>query len=162
MSSVEARGESRAASGEPFPASCAESEESGVREQAGRALGARRLLILDDETDFGLYVESVARDIGFSVRTTECGDDFKRAFDEFGPNVVSIDMIMPDVDGVQMLEFLASRKCEARIVIISGFTPFYLHCARELAQGLGLKTPILMSKPVHLKDLREALLQAVG
>lgn len=137
-------------------------EDSRVRDEAGRSAESRRLLILDDETDFGRYVESVARDIGFSVRTTDCGDEFKRAFDEFGPDVVSIDMIMPDVDGVQMLEFLARRKCEARIVIISGFTPFYLHCARELAQGLGLKTPILMSKPVHLKDLREALLQAVA
>lgn len=121
-----------------------------------------RLLVLDDETDFAQYVASVAKEIGFSVQTADCGDDFKQAFDDFSPDVVSIDMIMPDLDGVQVLEFLASRKCTARIVIISGFTPFYLHCARELAEGLGLQTPTLMSKPVHLKDLRESLLGAAG
>lgn len=119
-------------------------------------------MILDDEADFANLVGSVAQDIGFAVRATDCGDEFKRAYEEFSPDVVSIDMIMPDLDGVQVLEYLASRKCTARIVIISGFTPFYLHCARELAQGLGLHSPTLMSKPVHLKDLREALVEAAG
>ena len=131
-----------------------------VASKADNSIG--RLLVLDDELDFANFVGSVAKDIGFQVLVAGSGDEFKSTYDAFSPDVVSIDMIMPDVDGVQLLEFLSKRKCRAEIIIISGFTPFYLHCARELSFGLGLKTPTLMSKPVHLKDLRHALLEAVG
>lgn len=131
---------------------------SQVSRTGEKALG--RLLVLDDEPDFSLFVASVAREIGYSVLISDSGDAFKQDYGDFTPDVVSIDMIMPDIDGVQLLEFLAKKGCRAEIIIISGFTPFYLHCARELSSGLGLKAPTLMSKPVHLKDLRQALLDA--
>ena len=124
-------------------------------EDASLELG--RLLVVDDEVDFAQYLGNVATLEGYEVRLVRNLTQFAAELDEFRPNIVIMDMVMPDTDGFEILRLLAARRSRARVVIVSGYTPLYLGCAVKMAEGLGLESIIALQKPVKLKDLRSVL-----
>src|SRR5512132_4331684 len=83
----------------------------------------KRLLICDDEPAFGRFVKNVAEELGYVVRVTTDGDGFIEAYDGFEPTTIVLDMIMPGMDGNELVLWLAKRKCTARVIIITGYSP---------------------------------------
>jgi DNA-binding response OmpR family regulator len=117
----------------------------------------KRLLIIDDEADFGLSVRRVAERLGFTVEVTTRASDFKAACQSFDPTIVILDMVMPDMDGNELIKWLASIKSTARIVIVSGFTPIYAKTAESLGKAYGLPSISRLTKPVSVAALSAAL-----
>ena len=68
--------------------------------------------------------------------------------------------MMPDMDGIEVLRYLAGRECGASIVIMSGHNSTMLGGAERLGAGLGLNICGSLRKPFRLKDLRSALRSA--
>ena len=80
---------------------------------------ARRVLVIDDEASFCRFMARMITSLGYEVTTTcqaKCAylDELKE------PDVVFIDMVMPEMDGIQVLEVLADYKVKAAIVLMSG------------------------------------------
>lgn len=121
---------------------------------------ARRLLIVDDEPRFAAFVERVAQRMGFEVEVTAHGRDFKASYLRRTPDVVVIDMVMPDIDGNELVLWLVEQGCTANIIIITGYHPDYALNARLLAEFKGLRSVQTLSKPMDVVRLREALSQA--
>jgi len=119
----------------------------------------KRLLIVDDEPDFLVVVRRVAERLGYEVETMTHGRDFKEAYARFDPTVIILDMIMPEVDGIELVEWLAGVRCKARIIIVSGFTPIYAKNAVALGEARGLLSISRMAKPVSLAMLTATLLE---
>ena len=117
----------------------------------------KRLLICDDEPAFGRFVKNVAEDLGYAVRVTTEGWAFIEAYDSFEPTTIVLDMIMPGMDGNELVLWLAKRKCTARVIIITGFTPDYATHAKILAEFKGLGPVTTLYKPVEISALRAVL-----
>jgi Response regulator containing CheY-like receiver, AAA-type ATPase, and DNA-binding domains len=121
---------------------------------------SKRLLVVDDEPRFAAFVERVAQRMGFDVVVTAHGRDFKTSYLQHPPQVVVIDMVMPDIDGNELVLWLVEQGCAANIIIITGFHPDYAVNARLLAEFKGLRSVQTLSKPVDVGRLREALSHA--
>lgn len=117
----------------------------------------RRLLIVDDEPKFAAFVERVAVGIGYAVEVTHHGVDFMEAYRRQAPDVVVIDMVMPEIDGNELILWLVKQHCEADVIIITGFHPDYAINARLLAEFKGLRSVSTLSKPVSVATLRRTL-----
>lgn len=117
----------------------------------------KRLLIIDDEADFGTSVRKVAEKLGFEVETATQGRKFKEIYKRFDPTLIVLDMVMPEEDGIELVQWLASVQCTARIIIISGFTPIYSDAAITFAAAEGLLPISRLAKPVSLATLTSAL-----
>ncbi|MBK8173786.1 MAG: response regulator [Rhodospirillales bacterium] len=115
-------------------------------------------MIVDDEPRFAAFVERVAQPLDFDVDVTNHGREFKLAYKRRRPDVVVIDMVMPDIDGNELILWLVEQKCDADIIIITGYHPDYALNARLLAEFKGLRSVSTLSKPVSVSRLREALL----
>lgn len=120
-------------------------------------MASKRLLVVDDEPRFAAFVERVAQRMGFQVEVAPHGRDFKAAYLRNTPQVVVIDMVMPDIDGNELVLWLVEQSCAANIIIITGFHPDYAVNARLLAEFKGLRAVQTLSKPVDVSRLREAL-----
>jgi CheY-like chemotaxis protein len=117
----------------------------------------KRLLICDDEPAFGRLVESVAEDLGYAVRVTTDGRAFIEAYGSFKPTTIVLDMIMPGMDGNEIVLWLAQQGSTARLIIITGYAPDYAAHAKVLAEYKGLGPVVTLHKPVDINELRRVL-----
>lgn len=118
---------------------------------------SKRLLIVDDEPRFAAFVGKVAGPLGYDVQITTNGRDFQKAYQEKKPDTIVIDVVMPEIDGYELILWLVQQKCDANIIIITGFSPDYAVNARILAEFKGLSSVRTLSKPVSVARLRMIL-----
>ncbi len=125
-------------------------------------MSEQRLLVIDDEPGFGAFVQQVAEGESFTVRVTTRADEFKEALATFRPTVIALDVVMPDVEGIELLQFLADANWTGPVLVISGYNPDYLRLAKALGGSRGLPSVTTLTKPIHARDLRAALAAAVN
>ena len=118
---------------------------------------ASRLLMIDDEPDIGALVQRVAEGLNFEMNFVTRGDAFKAKYRSFHPDIVILDLSMPETDGIELLAFLAEEKSRARVVILSGFDPSIVIGACRLGEDRGLDMAGIASKPVRVAELRSIL-----
>jgi EAL domain-containing protein (putative c-di-GMP-specific phosphodiesterase class I)/ActR/RegA family two-component response regulator len=118
---------------------------------------ATRLIVIDDEPAVGNYMGRVARRAGFDVIVTTDAADFRQRVRTWQPGIIILDLGMPDIDGVEMLRFLADERVTARILIVSGFDGKILDAASRLGAARGLNMAGVLRKPVLIEELTHAL-----
>lgn len=114
------------------------------------------LLVLDDDPDMCAFVVRAAVSAGYEATSSTDFEKFKADLTP-GTSVVVVDLMMPEVDGVQVLRYLGSRGCASEIILISGYDRKVLKVAEQLARALGLKIRASIQKPVALNRLQEIL-----
>jgi CheY-like chemotaxis protein len=120
-------------------------------------MSERRLLICDDEPAVGRFVETVAASLGYDVRITTSGEQLVDVYDAFKPTTILLDMVMPGVDGNEVIAWLAKNGCAARLIIMTGYHPDYADHAAILAKHKGLGPATTLHKPFGIKELQSAL-----
>lgn len=118
---------------------------------------SKRLLIVDDEPDFGEFVRQVAQTLGYKVMVTTNGRDFQQGYNDFQPNLILLDMVMPDMDGNEVLLWLLQKGYSAGLIITTGYSPDYAQEAKTLAEFNGLQKVSTLTKPVKSVELRSVL-----
>lgn len=83
---------------------------------------------------------------GYDVTATRDYRDFLTALDR-GPDLILIDLVMPEMDGVEVMRWLASRESTPPIVIMSGLERRTLRTAESLARARGLHVLGCLTKP---------------
>jgi EAL domain-containing protein (putative c-di-GMP-specific phosphodiesterase class I) len=68
-----------------------------------------------------------------------------------------LDLMMPEMDGVEALRLLSELKCKAGIVLMSGISKRVLQAAEKLAHTLGLFVVGHLAKPFQLAELEQLL-----
>ncbi len=104
---------------------------------------AKVLVIDDDEATRGVIEEILTR-AGHVVETASGGREGLRRARENRFDVVLVDIIMPDVDGIETITELRERDPSLRIVAMSGSSPNsagYLETARMLGADAALAKP---------------------
>lgn len=122
--------------------------------------GTPRLLVIDDDQDVGALVGVIAEKAGYSPTSVSTFADFKV---QFGADValVVIDLMMPGVDGVEVIRYLAARNCDAALVLISAVDQRVLQTATQLAKAQGLWTIKSLTKPFPPAELETVLSEAL-
>jgi EAL domain-containing protein (putative c-di-GMP-specific phosphodiesterase class I)/ActR/RegA family two-component response regulator len=116
-----------------------------------------RLLILDDDAEICRMIQLIAEPYGYETRVALEPAHFFRALAEWSPTHIALDLVMPRMDGVEVLAELARRDCRARIVITSGVGGRVLGAAARSGGEHGLNIAGILPKPFTPTDLRSAL-----
>jgi len=114
---------------------------------------AKKVLIVDDEEDVRTYLNSLLRNNGYETEMAEDGEDAFRKVKEFNPNVVILDIIMPNQSGVGFYRNLKKNEVynDIPVIILSGVTAYKDFFARERG---GLPKPQeFIEKPFATEDL---------
>ena len=115
------------------------------------------ILVVDDEPDIRELVCEILQDEGYEVTLAEDGAAARTAFARKKPDLVLLDIWMPDVDGITLLkEWSAGGKPDCPIVIMSG------HGTVETAvEATRLGAQDFIQKPVSLARLLSVVSQAL-
>ena len=114
----------------------------------------RRILILDDDADVGQIIQWMAESLGFEAESATRPEEFFKKLDQLSPEFITIDLVMPELDGVEIMRLLAERKCAAKIIISSGMGTRVLNAAQRSAAEHGLSIAGIISKPISCEALR--------
>jgi EAL domain-containing protein (putative c-di-GMP-specific phosphodiesterase class I)/ActR/RegA family two-component response regulator len=117
---------------------------------------ADRVLILDDDNSVCELVSALVRAMGFDCIASKEAAEFATL--EFpDTSLILLDLMMPGMDGIEVLRLLGERQCRARILLMSGMDKRVLETAEKLAQSLGLRIIGHLQKPFPLTELRGLL-----
>ena len=117
---------------------------------------ADRIVVIDDDRVVGEIVSALAKAMGLRCDVTRTPEEF---FDRIGPetSLILLDLVMPEMDGIEILRSLGERNCKARIVLMSGINIRVIETAKKLAQSLGLSVVGHLQKPFPISQLQELL-----
>ncbi len=115
-----------------------------------------RLIVIDDEPQLAGFICEVAEQAGFNVEQFNNAKLFMDQYDRQA-DVIALDLMMPGVDGIEVIRFLAENHCDAQLILISGFDPGVLHSAQKLAREQGLSFSGSLSKPFRYDELHQLL-----
>jgi EAL domain-containing protein (putative c-di-GMP-specific phosphodiesterase class I)/CheY-like chemotaxis protein len=122
----------------------------------GATLTGQRILILDDDAEIGELVSSTAEGLGIECVVTADADGFLLALTP-DVSLILLDLVMPDVDGVEILRVLGEQRCRAGIIVMSGVGKRIIESAESLAVTLGLSIVDHLVKPFSIAQLEEVL-----
>lgn len=116
----------------------------------------KRVLVVDDNLEFADIVVTAAERSGFSVRAAGNGLEAIRLCAEFSPDTIILDIVMPEMDGMEFIEWLAANDYPAHVIVISGYSR-YTDLAEKLASAKGLRLIAVLPKPMRIPDLLAAI-----
>jgi len=79
-----------------------------------------RILLVDDDADFCEALSDRLRALGFPVTVTDRGVEALRLVREDAPAVVLLDLVLPGLDGMTVLETLRREEPDVAVVVITG------------------------------------------
>lgn len=115
------------------------------------------LLVIDDQAEIGAFIRRVAEPMGYEVTIVTTPEDWRAAYEQHHPEAIILDIVMPRVDGIEVLRGLAATRCSSRILLVTGFKEDYLAFADQLAEAFGLPSVAALTKPIRVDDLRSFL-----
>ena len=119
---------------------------------------SKRIFVVDDEPKIGNLFSNVLEKDGYEVDAFVNPRSLVEAFDEGSeePDVVVADMIMPEMNGVELMETLQERGLDAPIIIMTAHSSVQT-AVEAMRQGAFH----YLEKPVNLEEMRALLEKAI-
>ena len=119
---------------------------------AGDGPGEARLLVVEDEQTILELLSGSLRFAGFEVMTAASGAEALRAVAASRPDLVLLDIMMPDGDGFEVLGRIRSSGPDVPVIFLTARDG-----VRERVAGLALGGDDYITKPFSLDELLERI-----
>jgi len=117
----------------------------------------KKLLIIDDQAGITKVVGLIARQLGLEFKALNSSLTATEEFIEYQPDILMLDMIMPEKDGIDVLNEILLTGIPARIVLTSGYSDAYLRLGEGVAKFHESGQVSVLKKPFRRADLVELL-----
>jgi two-component system OmpR family response regulator len=106
------------------------------------------VLVVDDEPNITELVALALRYEGFAVRTAGTGRDALRSVSEFKPELVVLDVMLPDIDGFDVLKRLTAEGRKVPIIFLTA-----RDATEDKVHGLTVGGDDYVTKPFSIEEL---------
>jgi DNA-binding response OmpR family regulator len=107
-----------------------------------------RVLVVDDEPNITELVAMALRYEGFSVKTAATGRAALSAVTQFSPALVILDIMLPDIDGLEVLRRLNSAGAKIPIIFLTA-----KDATEDKVHGLTIGGDDYVTKPFSVEEL---------
>ncbi len=108
------------------------------------------ILVIDDEPDNFDVIEALLPSDTYQLHYANCGKDAIASLDKFNPDLILLDVMMPDLDGIEVCKQikLMSKWHAVPIIMVTA-----LAGKEDLAQCLAAGADDFINKPIHGLEL---------
>lgn len=84
----------------------------------------QKILIIDDEEDMQIYLETILQKAGFETDIAVNGEEASKKLEQFEPDLITLDILMPKKSGLNFFKSLRESKKSRNlpVVVVSGVT----------------------------------------
>jgi two-component system OmpR family response regulator len=107
-----------------------------------------RVLVVDDEVNIAELISMALRYEGWQVRTAHTGSSAVNAARELGPDAVVLDMMLPDIDGLEVLRRMRTSLPDVPVVFLTA-----RDAVEDRVAGLTAGGDDYVTKPFSLEEL---------
>jgi len=119
---------------------------------------ARRILVVDDSRLTRAIIKNALAAAGHDVAgEAENGRQAVELFDQLKPDLVTMDLVMPEMDGMQATKLILAKDAGARILVVTSL-------GQNLLQEDAIKAGArgMISKPFQPVELQQAVESALN
>jgi len=109
-----------------------------------------RILVIDDERDFQRLVMDMLEVEGYEVTGSPDGSAGLRLLETHPFDLVITDIIMPNLDGLEVIEKIKSKYPQIKVIAISGGGGMKIDDCLKLAASVGANA--VLPKPIERKE----------
>ena len=81
-----------------------------------------RVLLVEDDANTAQSIELILKSEGYIVDTTDLGEDGLEIGKLYDYDIIILDLMLPDIDGYEVLRRLRSSRVNTPILILSGLS----------------------------------------
>ena len=107
-----------------------------------------RVLLVEDDSSTAKSIELMLHSEGFIVDTTDLGEDGLEIGKLYDYDIIILDLMLPDIDGYEVLRRLRSARVNTPILILSGLSEL-----DHKIKGLGFGADDYLTKPFDKREL---------
>ena len=122
----------------------------------------KTILIVDDESDIRKYLSRLLQDNGYETLTADDGEEGMEAARRDKPNLICLDIVMPEKSGVRMYRDLCEdpELCKIPVVVVTGISKDFENFISSRKQ---VPPPAeYVSKPIKKEELLHKIEQALA
>ena len=134
----------------------AEVNPSGRQTRESSALMKPLILVIDDEEAIRLFLAATLEDEGYEVITAATGTEGLELARERDPDLVLLDLMLPDMSGIQVLGGLKSVLPHICVVMITAYRE-----TDTAVQAMKLDAFDYVNKPINLDRLKKVVTKAL-
>jgi len=109
---------------------------------------AHRILVVDDEENIRNMLSMALRYQSFEVETAKTGREVSPAINKFNPDLLVLDVTLPDIDGFEVAKRLGAQQSRVPILFLTA-----RDSTEDKVRGLTLGGDDYMTKPFSLEEL---------
>jgi YesN/AraC family two-component response regulator len=114
-----------------------------------------KILLVDDELLTRKTLEAYLSRKGYDVISAEDGHHATRLLKKYTPDIVITDIIMPEINGIELILDIQKKYPSIKIIAISGGCKINASTHLNIAKDLGVQA--ILTKPVTDVELEEAI-----
>lgn len=107
-----------------------------------------RVLLVEDDSSTAKSIELMLHSEGFIVDTTDLGEDGLEIGKLYDYDIIILDLMLPDIDGYEVLRRLRAARVNTPILILSGLSEL-----DHKIKGLGFGADDYLTKPFDKREL---------
>ncbi|MCA9706510.1 MAG: response regulator transcription factor [Myxococcales bacterium] len=106
------------------------------------------VLVVEDDENLRITLADNLEDEGYRVTAVEGGRAALEAVEHAAPDVVVLDIMLPDIDGYSVCRALRQRGCAAKVLMLTART-----LEDDVVQGFDAGADDYLAKPYRLREL---------
>jgi two-component system response regulator AtoC len=115
-----------------------------------------RVLVIDDDPGVRDYMEALVSRQGYDVTAVADGEEALGSLDATRPDLITLDVVLPGMDGLATLAELKKKVPDVPVVMLSGHGQ-----ARNIVEAMKLGASDFLRKPFEVEELELAFQKAL-